>query len=380
MDYGTNNNSIISNLTIETNRAFTGHEQIAELSGLIHMNARVYDSDIGRFLSADTMIQYPNHSQGYNRYAYVRNNPMMFTDPSGHSWFSKKWKKFKKWAKRKWRKIVGGILVVVGVVAGFTPFAWASKPLIATGASLIAYDPSRPESRSNQVTVSVGTTVPINFGGGSGKNPAEQEEQIDDLRAEEAARAKTYTGIQNNLGSSSDNGKYANGAGTGSYENTGASISVSGITVLTLTAPSNPRPNSLWAGTLQVNGSPSFLPEEPGLYDMSEIFIPVGRGIDILYTGVASRFPAALMGNSYVGVGSKLFGNQSSNKLKISGTLNNKDMYRRLGWSGYYNRAQDIGYSTFRYSKGHGKDTQYRDFFMVPNDIGNKIIKDMQNR
>ncbi|MBD3792377.1 MAG: hypothetical protein IE918_09615 [Campylobacterales bacterium] len=50
---------------------------------------RVYDSDIGRFLSADTIIQAPHDSQSYNRYSYVRNNPLMYTDPSGHSWFSK---------------------------------------------------------------------------------------------------------------------------------------------------------------------------------------------------------------------------------------------------------------------------------------------------
>ncbi len=90
MDYGTNNNTF-SNRIIQTARAFTGHEQIAELSGLIHMNARVYDSDIGRFLSADTIIQAPHDSQSYNRYSYVRNNPLVFTDPSGHSWLSKLW-------------------------------------------------------------------------------------------------------------------------------------------------------------------------------------------------------------------------------------------------------------------------------------------------
>ncbi|CAA6825571.1 MAG: Unknown protein [uncultured Sulfurovum sp.] len=74
MDYGTNNNSL-TNTTIETTRAFTGHEQIAELSGLVHMNARVYDSDIGRFLSADTLIQDPHDSQSYNRYSYLSDVP-----------------------------------------------------------------------------------------------------------------------------------------------------------------------------------------------------------------------------------------------------------------------------------------------------------------
>jgi hypothetical protein len=55
------------------------------------MNARVYDNVIGRFLSADTIIQAPDDSQSYNRYSYVRNNPLMYTDPSGHSWLSSAW-------------------------------------------------------------------------------------------------------------------------------------------------------------------------------------------------------------------------------------------------------------------------------------------------
>jgi len=101
------------------------------------MNARVYDSDIGRFLSADTIIQDPHDSQAYNRYAYVRNNPLMFTDPSGHSWLSKLWKKVKKWV----RTIVS--IVVAVVIAVYAPgllstyFGMASGGLasiITTGA------------------------------------------------------------------------------------------------------------------------------------------------------------------------------------------------------------------------------------------------------
>jgi RHS repeat-associated protein len=41
-----------------TNRGFTGHEHIDEM-GLIHMNGRAYDPQIGRFLSADPYIQAP---------------------------------------------------------------------------------------------------------------------------------------------------------------------------------------------------------------------------------------------------------------------------------------------------------------------------------
>lgn len=48
------------------------------------MNGRVYDPAIGRFLSADPYIQFPLNTQSYNRYSYVLNNPLSFTDPSGY--------------------------------------------------------------------------------------------------------------------------------------------------------------------------------------------------------------------------------------------------------------------------------------------------------
>ncbi len=67
-----------------TTLGYTGHEQLDSV-GLINMNARLYDPDIGRFLSADTIIQFPENTQSYNRYSYVMNNPLSFTDPSGHS-------------------------------------------------------------------------------------------------------------------------------------------------------------------------------------------------------------------------------------------------------------------------------------------------------
>ncbi|CAC9424010.1 hypothetical protein [uncultured Gammaproteobacteria bacterium] len=51
--------------------------------GFIHMNGRVYDPQIGRFLSADPYIQAPYNTQSYNRYSYVMNNPLKYTDPSG---------------------------------------------------------------------------------------------------------------------------------------------------------------------------------------------------------------------------------------------------------------------------------------------------------
>ena len=69
-----------------TDRGYTGHENIDEL-GLVHMNGRIYDPEIGKFLSADPTLQFPESTQGYNRYAYAGNNPLTFTDPSGFSFW-----------------------------------------------------------------------------------------------------------------------------------------------------------------------------------------------------------------------------------------------------------------------------------------------------
>nr|WP_256470542.1 RHS repeat-associated core domain-containing protein [Alkalimarinus coralli] len=64
-------------------RGFTDHEHMDEV-GLIHMNGRVYDPVIGRFLSADPYVQAPYNSQSYNRYSYGWNNPLSVTDPAGY--------------------------------------------------------------------------------------------------------------------------------------------------------------------------------------------------------------------------------------------------------------------------------------------------------
>jgi RHS repeat-associated protein len=65
-----------------TDRGYTGHEMLDEV-GLVHMNGRIYDPAIGRFLSADPHVPDPSDIQSHNRYSYVRNRPMSVTDPSG---------------------------------------------------------------------------------------------------------------------------------------------------------------------------------------------------------------------------------------------------------------------------------------------------------
>ncbi len=50
----------------------------------MHYNARYYDPAVGRFISADTIVPNPMDPQQLNRYSYVRNNPVLYRDPSGH--------------------------------------------------------------------------------------------------------------------------------------------------------------------------------------------------------------------------------------------------------------------------------------------------------
>lgn len=66
-----------------TDRGFTGHKQNDDL-GLIYMNARFYLPEIGRFASADSIVPDTANPQSYNRYSYVRNNPLNYFDPDGH--------------------------------------------------------------------------------------------------------------------------------------------------------------------------------------------------------------------------------------------------------------------------------------------------------
>lgn len=66
-----------------TTRSFTSHEMMDE-TGLVHMNGRVYDPAISRFIQPDPIIQSPFETQSLNRYSYVWNNPMNSTDPNGY--------------------------------------------------------------------------------------------------------------------------------------------------------------------------------------------------------------------------------------------------------------------------------------------------------
>jgi hypothetical protein len=51
---------------------------------LYYYGARYYDAALGRFVQADTIVPNPGNPQALNRYSYVYNNPLRYTDSTGH--------------------------------------------------------------------------------------------------------------------------------------------------------------------------------------------------------------------------------------------------------------------------------------------------------
>jgi len=77
-------NNTLEKLTF-LDRGYTGHEHLQGV-GLIHMNGRLYDPKLRRFLAPDNYIQDLGNTQNFNRYGYVLNNPLLYTDPSGETY------------------------------------------------------------------------------------------------------------------------------------------------------------------------------------------------------------------------------------------------------------------------------------------------------
>ncbi|WP_137392520.1 RHS repeat domain-containing protein [Rhodoligotrophos defluvii] len=111
-----------------TTRGFTGHEQLDPV-GLVHMNGRVYDPELGRFLSADPFLQDVSNLQAWNRYSYVLNNPLSMTDPTGF-FFGKIFKALGNFLKGAFKAISSIVKAVIKAV-GNTPLLRAAIQIVA---------------------------------------------------------------------------------------------------------------------------------------------------------------------------------------------------------------------------------------------------------
>ena len=98
--------------TPSLDRGYTGHEHLDDVD-VIHMNGRIYDPTLGRMLSPDPVVQAPTVGQNYNRYSYVLNNPLKYTDPSGY-FFGSIFKAIKSVAKAV---VIGAVSSLCGAYA-----------------------------------------------------------------------------------------------------------------------------------------------------------------------------------------------------------------------------------------------------------------------
>ena len=111
--------------SIDVAHKFTGKELDLD-TGLYYYGARYYNPHLGRFVTPDSIIQDPYDPQTLNRYAYCRNNPVKYVDPSGNIYQPVRW------ALNSIFNFVRGIFSGGRFSGGFSPgrfaasWAWSS--------------------------------------------------------------------------------------------------------------------------------------------------------------------------------------------------------------------------------------------------------------
>lgn len=135
-----------------TTRGFTGQEHI-DSADLIHMNGRIYDPVLARFVQADPIVQAPKNTQNLNRYSYIINNPLAGTDPSGYS--------FNLFQPLRWalgKLSYSGGQLVVGIGSMFC------GPFVAACAAVGSYENARAHGYNRGTAMTAGIHAGISAG------------------------------------------------------------------------------------------------------------------------------------------------------------------------------------------------------------------------
>lgn len=132
-------------------RGFTGHEHLDGLD-LIHMNGRLYDPGLGRFLSPDPFVPSVLSTQGYDRYGYAYNNPFKYNDPGGF-FFKKIFKSIKRVVKSVVRAVTGNPMLLVGAVAGYYAGVLTAQYSVKSALSDLVFSPAAMANGSYMATV-----------------------------------------------------------------------------------------------------------------------------------------------------------------------------------------------------------------------------------
>jgi len=182
---------------ITTDRGFTSHEHLDEM-GLIHMNGRVYDPTLGRFMTADPFVQNAGDLQSYNRYSYAWNSPLGYVDPTGYwnlgSALSSAWKDV-------WHSDVGRAAVTVAV-AYFTG-QWVGDQIWASIAA------AGPPTASSIVGMNIAAGASGGFSGGFVGSGGDFQAGLN------GAASGGLFGLAGSVGGPDDFSRYAAHAGAG---------------------------------------------------------------------------------------------------------------------------------------------------------------------
>ena len=163
------------------------------------MNGRVYDYNLGRFLSVDPVIQFVGNSQGINPYSYIMNNPMAGTDPSGYV------------IDTIWD--VGNVIFDVGKIAYGA--ATGNDDMVSEGLTDLAVD-------------AAAAAIPF-VPAGSSKLARAGAEKVADARQASKKTDTTPTTQKSESSSNTDGGSKGNGAETSQSASSSKSESTSDI-------------------------------------------------------------------------------------------------------------------------------------------------------
>ena len=129
-----------------------------EATKLYYLNARYYNPQWRRFISPDdTAYLDPETPNGLNLYAYCNNDPVNYSDPSGHSWESF-WNGVGDWFSDNWVKLaIGAGVVIAGAIVTAATCGTGLGFFAAFGGALLTS--AKAVAISTAISAGIGLTV-----------------------------------------------------------------------------------------------------------------------------------------------------------------------------------------------------------------------------
>jgi RHS repeat-associated protein len=118
-----------SSASLPTDYTFTGQYSHVSDFGLLFFVARWYDPSLSRFAQADTIVPRKYDPIAYDRYHYASNNPVRYSDPSGH-WSCDGTDNCEGWIQEVLGLLRNSGELGYGVWLFFTTYDWAMQEVL----------------------------------------------------------------------------------------------------------------------------------------------------------------------------------------------------------------------------------------------------------